>query len=40
MKTSLREMLELPKFGHMITSTTHLESRDKNFVNGVMDRNC
>ena len=39
MKTSLREILELRNFGDMITSTTYLESRDKNFVSDVMDRN-
>ena len=29
MVTSLMEMLELPNFGHMTTSTIYFESRDK-----------
>ena len=29
MITSFIEMLELPNFGHMITSTIQFESRDK-----------
>ena len=29
MITSLIKMLELPNFGHMITSTIQFESRDK-----------
>ena len=29
MITSLTEMLELPKFGHMISSTIQFESRDE-----------
>ena len=32
MITSLIEMLELPKFGYMITSTVQFESRDKIFL--------
>ena len=32
MITFLIEMLELPNFGHMITSIIELESRDKNLL--------
>ena len=36
--TSLIEMLELPNFGHMITSTIRLDSSKKKIVGDVMDR--
>ena len=39
MITFLIEMLQLPNFGHMTTSTIQFESRDENFVGDVMDRN-
>ena len=39
MITSLIEVLELPNFGHMTTSTIKLESRNKFFVDDVIDRN-
>ena len=39
MIASLIEMLQLPNFGHMTTSSIQYESRDENFVGDVMDRN-
>ena len=39
MITSLIEMLELSNFGHMGTSTIQTESRNKIFVNNVINRN-
>ena len=38
MITSLINMLHLPNFGCMTTSTTKFESPDKNFVGDVMDK--
>ena len=38
MITSLIEVLKLPNFGHMTTSTITFESRDK-FFDDVIDRN-
>ena len=38
MITSLIEMLELPNFGHMTTSTIYFESRDKILAGDVTDR--
>ena len=35
---SLIEMLELPNFGQMTTSTTQFESCDKNLVDDVIGR--
>ena len=32
-------MLQLPNFGHTNTSTIYLESRDKNFVGDVINKN-
>ena len=32
MRTSLKEMLELPNFGHMTISTIKFESGDQNFL--------
>ena len=39
MRTSLTVMLQLLKFGHMITSTTKFERGDK-FFGDVKERNC
>ena len=36
MITSLIEMLELPNFGHMITSTIYFESRDRILVKSIL----
>ena len=39
MVTSFIEMLDLPYFGHITTSTIQFESRNKNFFSGVTDKN-